>query len=303
MENTDIKTCKAGNAEKIYLADINNAIISKFNNAVLRYEDAEDKYEFITKGSKYISVGTGDEIFNFDNWDGAVEYGNSLKTEYYVGIRPRGKRNSVICAIVPAKVSEFNGFANEAQYKAVMDVLMENCDADTIMANYDQDHDMLEVVLDDNIYHCYGGALDSVEVPAAMLYSYEVEQIHSLINCLDDVWFAIEDNEEVESTEEAFTEKEYNETHKTEKWTDFTFAVASRIAKHFNDINLMDGLDITYDDEDDTIWVNNYQLFRSGRIRYWGDEDAEWPDLEEYLAKQPSYWFDFLNAYYDSDKI
>jgi hypothetical protein len=87
-----------------------------------------------------------------------------------------------------------------------------------------------------------------------------------------------------------------------ENWTDFTFAVASRIAKHFNDIELMDSLCITYDDEDDTIWVNGYQLFRSGKVRYWGDEES-WDELTEYLAKQPSYWFDFLEAYYDSDKI
>lgn len=111
-------------------------------------------------------------------------------------------------------------------------------------------------------------------------------------------------NAEQLDDEAHYTEKEYNEAHQTEKWTDLTFAIASRIAKHFNDINLMDGLDITYDDDDDTLWVNNYQLFRSGRIRYWGDEEAEWPELEEYLSKQPSYWFDFVNGYYfDSDRI
>lgn len=193
----------------------------------------------------------------------------------------------------------FNGFNNAEQFKAVMDILLENCvSPDTIMASYNDRNGVIEVFADDcRFFADRNSGVFFVQTTDNAMTQTDLMAYRELDDCIDEVF-------EVMDEEPHYTEKDYNEAHQTEKWTDLTFAIASRIAKHFNDINLMDGLDITYDDDDDTLWVNNYQLFRSGRIRYWGDEEAEWPELAEYLSKQPSYWFDFVNGYYfDSDRI
>ena len=200
-----------------------------------------------------------------------------------------------------------NGFETDEQYIQVIDALIDNCpNAETIMANYNPNTGVIDIYLDDCRY--FADSTDGVfciHTSDNAMSKNDIANYHDLLNCIDGIFDIIEYETDTDDDEnEAFTAAEVAEHEDTgEKWTEMTFAIASRIAKHFNDINLMDGLDICFDEGDNTLWVNNYQLFRNGNIRYWGDEESEWPELAEYLSKQPSYWFDFVNAYYSDERL
>ncbi len=91
---------------KIYIADINSTITEKFNNITLLYPQAQTDNTkpnclttYITEGSKFIAIGTGNEYADerptFSNWEEAAEYAKTPTGEFIIGIRKAGHSQAV----------------------------------------------------------------------------------------------------------------------------------------------------------------------------------------------------------------
>lgn len=77
----------------------------------------------------------------------------------------------------------FNGFASEAQYEAVMEIIKNRIDCDTLMIDY-YENNVVRVFVDDKIYRInkYDGVVEIEVKPDSPYVSYEYLLI---LYCLD----------------------------------------------------------------------------------------------------------------------
>lgn len=72
--------------------------------------------------------------------------------------------------------------------------------------------------------------------------------------------------------------------------------IAHKIAKHLN-IQPIEVPVLNYDEEDNSLWVGDYQLLDNGRIRYWGDEDKDSESMASYLQENASDFLEIVAVY------
>lgn len=89
------------NITKIYGNTANETIKSMFNNATLTQPNLTDEqYMEINANTKFIRVGNKEHWADFDNWDDAAFFANSMSGEFMVGLRPYKRAGAVVMATI-----------------------------------------------------------------------------------------------------------------------------------------------------------------------------------------------------------